>query len=90
VAAWSEHHGYTSLTDSLDPAVRPPLDPRIVQIHVVGERDREVPPALVTPSLQRQPDAHVLRVPGADHACCWEAVWPTVLAELATLLGGPD
>lgn len=86
VAAWTALHGYTPFVDSLDPARRPPLRLGVAQLHVVGERDRNVPPRLTLPVIARQPGAHVLRLPGADHACCWQAAWPTILADLDALL----
>jgi pimeloyl-ACP methyl ester carboxylesterase len=85
VAAWTALHGATPLSDSLDPGRRPPLPDGIAQLHVLGDRDRNVPPSLVEAVIARQPRARTLRVSSADHACCWEAVWPAVLDELAAL-----
>ena len=43
---WAKHHGYFSLSHSINPADRPPLDPSIVQIHLLADQDEKVPPAL--------------------------------------------
>ncbi len=79
VAGWADHHGYSRLEGSLDPARRPPLPPRIRQWHWVGADDREVPPPLVARALAGQQGAALEVIPGLDHACCWEAHWPRLL-----------
>lgn len=82
---WTALHGYTPLAGSLDPAQRPPLSPEILQLHLVAEEDRIVPPAVTLSVAERQPGATVLRYPDFDHTCCWARVWPEVLAELERL-----
>jgi dienelactone hydrolase len=88
VRGWAALHGYAPLDASLSPAEEPALDPGVAQIHVLGARDHNVPPALVEAALARQPPGVRVRiVTAADHACCWEAAWPSVLADLDALLG---
>jgi pimeloyl-ACP methyl ester carboxylesterase len=82
VGSWANHHGHTPLEASLDPALRPPLRPEVLQLHVLGGRDEVVPPALTRPEIARQPGARTLWFPDQDHVCCWAEVWPRVLAEL--------
>jgi pimeloyl-ACP methyl ester carboxylesterase len=82
VAAWTGHHGFTALSGSLDPARRPPLPSEIVQIHLRGTADEVVPPALTDAVIARQPHAVSHVYPAFDHECCWQRVWPAVLAEL--------
>ncbi len=83
--AWTQLHGYTSLTASLNPARRAPLPASIAQLHLAGGRDRNVPAALIEPVVRRQARAQ-LRVYGdADHGCCWTRLWPQVLGEVARL-----
>lgn len=85
VDAWTAHHGYRPLTASLNPARRGPLPARIVQLHVVGARDTNVPAQLNRAMLQRGAGpVRVLTLPAA-HACCWEPLWPDVLAALEQL-----
>ena len=88
--AWAAHHGYEPLAGSLNPARRPPLDPRVLQLHLLGGRDAEVPPAVVEAALARQPGARRRLLPEADHDCCWEAVWPGLLAELRKALAAQN
>jgi pimeloyl-ACP methyl ester carboxylesterase len=87
---WSEHHAYTPLSRSLDPATRPPLHRGIVQIHLLAGHDERVPPALTEASIARQPGATTRTYSEFDHGCCWESVWPAILGDLARALGNPD
>jgi hypothetical protein len=80
VAGWADHHGYSRLEGSLDPSRQPPLPPRIRQWHWVGADDRQVPPRLIAQGLTQQTAARIEVIPGLDHACCWEAHWPRLLA----------
>ncbi len=81
--AWAKHHGYSPLRTSLNPAKRPTLGATIFQLHLVGERDDTVPPALVRSALARQDKSEVRVIADFDHVCCWPQVWPSVLAGLA-------
>jgi hypothetical protein len=83
VAAWVEHHGFEPFAGSLDPARRPPLDSRILQVHLAGADDRIVPPALVRDAVARQPLARFEVWTGFDHTCCWRDAWPGVLVDLS-------
>jgi pimeloyl-ACP methyl ester carboxylesterase len=78
-ARWALLHRYSPLAASLNPADEPPLDRRIRQVHYVGSDDRDVPPGLVRGVARQQPGAAVIVIPGFDHRCCWEAVWPSLL-----------
>jgi predicted alpha/beta hydrolase family esterase len=82
IAAWADHHGYSRLLGSLNPATQPPLPARIRQIHLAGERDIRVPAHLSEPAVARQPNARLVVVPNFGHVCCWERAWPAILAEL--------
>ncbi|MGH0033433.1 MAG: alpha/beta fold hydrolase [Myxococcota bacterium] len=82
VAAWTAHRREPPLVDSLDPALRPPLGASLVQLHLLGGRDRTVPPELARGFLERQPGARVRRFPDFDHHCCWASVWPGIAGEL--------
>ena len=84
VSAWVQHHGYSPLTGSLDPAAEAGLPENIQQWHWLGAEDQTVPPEIVRPMLARQPAAHVSILPEVDHRCCWEAVWPVLLLDLVT------
>ncbi len=84
--AWAAHHGYVPLEGSLSPAREDPLPERVFQLHLLGGRDRNVPPALSRAALERQPGARSRVHPGFDHRCCWASVWPEVLGELGRAL----
>lgn len=80
IDAWADLHGYARLVGSLNPARQPPVPAWIRQRHYVGGKDRVVPKEVVT----RGPiDPHTLTViPSYDHTCCWETLWPAVLADV--------
>ena len=82
VAAWSRYHHYSALEGSLDPASLPPLRASVRQLHLVGAQDKSVPAWLSEPVIRRQPNAVIRVVAGADHGCCWDAIWPGVLDTL--------
>jgi pimeloyl-ACP methyl ester carboxylesterase len=88
VGAWVAYHGYAPLSDSLDPALRPALAPRVVQLHLVGGRDEEIPPQLTQTAIARQPAAERWLLPDFDHQCCWPEIWPQALARLERALPG--
>jgi len=89
VAAWVAAHGYAPLPDSLDPSRRPPLGPEVLQLHLLGEEDREIPPGLTAAVIARQPGAVRRVLPDVSHARGWQAVWPDVLRELERRLELP-
>ena len=80
VKAWAELHDYSPLQGSLNPYREPPLDRAISQLHLAGAEDTTIPADMLSRALSHQPEAVLRVVPGADHACCWEALWPEVLA----------
>lgn len=80
--AWVAHHHYAPLDASLNPAHRARLPARIFQLHLAGEDDVNVPPRLIRPVVKRQYNACWRVVQGQNHTCCWEALWPGVLAAL--------
>lgn len=73
--AWTEHHGYSPLEESLNPAHMPPLDPEILQYHLIGKADKIVPYHVVAQVLKTQSNARVLTWEKFDHACCWHEIW---------------
>jgi pimeloyl-ACP methyl ester carboxylesterase len=90
-AAWAALHGYSPLTGSLDPLQGGPLPATTTQLHLGGERDRNVPPALMAQAARTLGAAEGVRImAGADHACCWRQVWPQVLAGDPAVLALPQ
>jgi alpha/beta hydrolase family protein len=80
IDAWADLHGYARLVGSLNPARQAPLPARIRQRHYVGGQDRVVPRDVVVRG-PIDPDTVVV-IPSYDHTCCWETLWPAVLAEV--------
>lgn len=77
VEAWTRHHRYSPLRESLNPAALP-LEHPAIQYHFFGSRDPVVPPDLAEDWLQAQ--GHSPRIiEGFDHRCCWQQKWPEIL-----------
>lgn len=81
IERWARWHGYATLAGSLNPADGPGLPAGIHQRHYAGERDRVVPPRVV--AAGPIPPGSLVVVPGYDHRCCWKALWPRILRDLA-------
>ena len=82
IDAWTDHHSFTRLFGSLNPAFQPTLPPHITQIHYAGEDDHNVPPSIVENSLSNQPHSQFRLLKGVNHTCCWQNMWPDVLREI--------
>ena len=78
--AWAQLHHYRPLAGSLNPRDLPPLPETVIQYHLAAEQDRNVPARLIRSALKNQPGAQFVVWRGFDHRCCWERVWPDVLA----------
>lgn len=81
---WADHHGYRRLAGSLNPAQAAPI--RVPEWHLLGGRDRRVPPELMLEPLRRRSGARVEVVAEFDHNCCWERLWAGLLANLSRLV----
>jgi len=77
--AWTQHHGYTPLYSSLNPARQPPLRTDVFQWHLLGGRDQVIPPELVKPFIVAQQNAVGIELPRFGHGCCWEQLWPRLI-----------
>ena len=80
--AWIALHGYRPLTDSLNPALAPPLPAGLRQIHLVAAKDGTVPQAAMTRYLSRVPPGQIWNFAEFDHVCCWVQQWPSILQRL--------
>jgi pimeloyl-ACP methyl ester carboxylesterase len=77
---WTSQHGYSHLTDSVNPAAGPPMRPGVGQWHFVGKADKNVPPEIIASIADKLGlEAHVL---DSTHRCCWLRFWPGVLRRL--------
>ena len=81
IDAWTDARGARRLAGSLNPARQPALPDAVIQRHYAGGRDEIVPPDVTRRGLNGASDLTV--VADYDHRCCWEKLWPTVLADLA-------
>lgn len=77
--AWTEHHKYLPLSQSLNPALsdRPHEWP---ELHLRGSNDAVVPAASTARYFARYPRAQQRTIEDFDHVCCWVRDWPGVSA----------
>lgn len=83
--AWARWHSVPELSGSLNPRDVAARLANIRQTHFVGERDRIVPFDIYRSyraAFPHDADISATLVPRADHACCWEQVWPALLRAL--------
>ncbi len=83
-AAWTGLHGYSPLSESLNPMNVTMWRKSLRQIHFVGESDSNVPPVIAQHFVGAAPQMEVRVMPGFDHHCCWVEVWPTLLESLGS------
>lgn len=79
-AAWTRLHGYLPLTGSLNPSLEPPLPPSVLEWHLIGGRDENVPDGAAERYLKRVPKDRIWRFQDFDHVCCWVRAWPSIFA----------
>lgn len=80
-SSWTRLHDLSPLQGSLDPlASLPQL--RAGQVWLFsGEEDENIPPALasgVAARLTPQLPVTLRTLPGFNHHCCWDSIWPTL------------
>lgn len=80
ITAWAAHHGFTPLSESIDPARYSSWPSRLAQWHWQGGLDGIVPVQSTERFRETVPAATFVVVPGADHDCCWLNEWLNVLA----------
>ena len=83
--AWTEHHGYTRLVGSLNPADSDPLPASIKQLHLSGGLDENMPASLIRKWAARRPAATLWEIADNSHLCCWNKNWPAVLQWVASV-----
>ncbi len=82
IDAWADYHSYSPLTESINPISRFPLREELIQIHVIGDRDKVIPPHLGKFALKQQANSKTIVIADADHQCCWETLWPSLLSRV--------
>jgi pimeloyl-ACP methyl ester carboxylesterase len=81
IDAWADARGARRLAGSLNPAREPPLPAAVAQHHYAGGRDEIVPPEITRRGMGD--GAALTVIPSYDHRCCWEELWPALLADVA-------
>jgi len=85
--AWTRHHGLQPLAGSMNPADQADQLRNIPQWHLVGEKDKVIPPALAQGFAERFPSGHQPRViveANFDHQCCWAENWQRLFSEVTS------
>jgi hypothetical protein len=77
--AWTDHHKYLRLSQSLNPALSDQPHPW-PELHLRGANDLVVPPATTERYFARYPRAQRRTIDGFDHVCCWVRDWPAISA----------
>lgn len=87
-AKWAAEHGYLPLDLSLNPALTVIETPPLV-LHLFGNRDNVVDADLFTDYFYQRPNETKLVLQGFEHACCWAAIWPTILQRVHAVQNSP-
>lgn len=77
--AWTDAHDVTPLDASLNAADIAPMLRELLQLHLIGGKDRIVPRAVTESYLRRAGNAGkttIVEIPDYDHQCCWAGRWP--------------
>lgn len=85
VDAWSLHHEYPVLSESLNPMRQPILAAEIQQLHFAGAMDNNVPSFIIQNYANKQNNAQFISYPQVDHVCCWLDKWAEILTKIETL-----
>jgi poly(3-hydroxybutyrate) depolymerase len=85
--AWTQHHGYLPLSQSLNPAVSH-HEHSWPELHLRGADDAVVPAATTGVYFKRHSAARQQVIAGYDHVCCWSRDWESLLrGDLSFALG---
>lgn len=79
---WTRLMKVSPLTQSLDAADYWQQLVSVPQLHLVGDKDQSVPPAIARAYQAKFPQDHqpqVRVIPGFDHHCCWLERWPQLM-----------
>lgn len=82
---WTKSRGFLPLTGSLNPVDIRVMRSDILQIHLIGNKDRIVPNA-VTKSFLSVHGGLLWQYQNFDHRCCWEKEWPIILEKINALV----
>ncbi len=77
IDAWTAHHGYLPLNESLNPARSTRTHPW-PEIHLQGALDKSVPPSTTRAYFERFKTAKRIELENYDHVCCWREDWARI------------
>jgi alpha-beta hydrolase superfamily lysophospholipase len=84
---WTARHGYLPLSSSINPAQQPTWRSDLIQIHLTGAQDHNVPPDNHDRLRRGQNNSTFRQISDFSHDCCWVEQWPELLDEaIATQL----
>ncbi|MBV1904522.1 MAG: hypothetical protein KUG75_00480 [Pseudomonadales bacterium] len=86
IEGWAAHHDYSPLSYSDNPADKLPLAADIIQLHIIGGRDKNMPGHLTKNLAEYLPPASICEVAAYDHNCCWTHRWSRFLDSIDDLL----
>jgi pimeloyl-ACP methyl ester carboxylesterase len=79
---WNHRHGYWPLYGSRNPANEPPLPASMTQLHLVGDRDKNVTFEMNARYFARVPADSIRHYTSFDHTHEWVWEWPHVRRRL--------
>jgi len=81
IDAWTSHHGYLRLSQSLNPS-RSQLPHPWTEVHLQGADDKVTPASTTTAYFERFPQAQRKIIAAYDHVCCWVRDWEALSRQL--------
>ncbi|CAA0088225.1 Uncharacterised protein [Zhongshania aliphaticivorans] len=86
VDAWTQHHNYLPLNESLDPSLQ--TYPNTVSfLHYAGSADKNIPASQLLDFVAEQGGSHKI-LADVDHNCCWAQRWPMLLPQVSIPISG--
>jgi len=85
IDAWADHHGFSRLQGSINPAAQQSRHGELLELHYVGSEDKNILPRFVLPRAESRPQTTVKLLKNFDHTCCWHTIWPEVLQRITNL-----
>jgi len=81
-SAWTQWHGYSPLSGSLNPAFALALPENIIQLHFIAAQDSNIPPSLFPTTLLQRDNARMILLQEYTHRCCWLRDWRNLLEQI--------
>ena len=86
---WTDLHRYSPLSKSLNPVNTLEPDSVLRQIHLLGGKDRNIPPELVLDWVKAQENSGYYVFEEFDHACCWSRRLADCATRCIITIGNP-